>query len=157
MAFGWGKKPKEEPLSPVEVAQRTSALQGDIKRLEDVIYGVALFFEGISLLHAGQPAIIETYQKQFRNIIQSDSETLKEAKALLDAVDSDPNQSVRLRHFTVVPCKGHSNPKDMERRAHVLVDVYGRLFSGRPRSREFTEEETFLLVEEAVSAFAALD
>jgi hypothetical protein len=158
MAFGWGtKKPKEEPLSSAEIERRMAALRTDIKRLEDTIYGVALFFEGFSHLHSAQPAVIETYQKQFRNIIQEDSDTLNKAKALVEAVERDPNQSAGLKQFTVVPCKGHSNPQEMERRAHVLVEAYGRLFPGRPRSREFTEEETFSLVEEAAGAFAALD
>jgi len=158
MVFGWGtKKPKEEPMSPAEIEQRMAALRDDIKRLEDAIYGVALFFEGISLLHAGQPAMIETYQKQFRNVIQADSDTLRQAQALVEAVERDPAQATRLRSFTVVPCKGHSNPKEMERRAHVLVEAYGRLFQGRPRSREFSEEETFALTEEAAGAFAVLD
>lgn len=159
MVFGWGAKkpPKEEPMAPAEIEQRMGVLRTDIKRLDDTIYGVALFFEGLSLLHAGQPAIIETYQKQFRNVIQADSDTLRQATALVEAVEKDPAQALQLRQFTVVLCKGHSNPKEMERRAHVLVEAYGRLFPGRPRSREFTEEETFSLMEEAASAFAALD
>jgi len=158
MVFGWGtKKPKEEPMSPAEVERRMVALRADIKRMEDAIYGVALFFEGLSLLHAGQPAMIETFQKQFRNVIQADSDALKQAEALVEAVKRDPTQAAQLSRFTVVPCKGHSNPREMERRAHVLVEAYGRLFPGRPRSREFTEEETFSLTEEAISAFAALD
>ena len=160
MAFLWGtkkKEPKEEILSPQEIDEGIRVLQREMLDLESAIYGVALFFEGLSLLHAGQPAVIETYQKQFRNIIQADSDTLKQAQALLETVQRDAGQAFRLKQFNIVPCSAHSSPKEMHRRAIVLVDAYGRLFPGRPRSREFTEEETFRLMEEAVGAFAALD
>jgi hypothetical protein len=162
MAFLWGRKKVEEPppqevLSQEEIDERMRALRREIEELENVIYGVALFFEGLSSLHAGQPAVIETYQKQFRNVIQMDSDTLKQAKELLETVERDPSQAPLLKQFSIVPCKGHSNPKEMLQRARVLVDVYNRLYPGRPRSQEFTEEETFRLMEEAAGAFAALD
>lgn len=157
MAFLWSsKKSKEETVPEAEIRERTQRLQRDIQHLEDTIYGVALFFEGLSLLHAGQTAVIETYQKQFRNVIETDRDTLKQARELLQAVEQDPTQAARLRQFSIVPCKGHSNPAEMERRAQVLVDTYNRVFPERPRSREFAEEEAFRLTEEAVRAFAAL-
>src|ERR1039458_4463182 len=133
MSFLWGKKKKEEhrdePLSRAEIDARLQALRRSAEELDRTIYGVALLFEGISLLHAGQPALIETYQKQFRNVIHFDNDTLKQARALLETVERDPGKIRLLEQFQVIPCGGHSNPRDLEQRARVLVDIYDKLFS----------------------------
>ena len=158
MIFRWHKqseKPTIETLSEEEIGERVRSIRRGIKSLEDTIFGVALFLEGLSRLHAGEKAVIETHQKQFRNVIEADRDTIKQAKALLETVERDPSQALLLRQFSLVPCRGHSNPQGMERRAVVLVQTYNRLFPERSRERELTEEEIFHLMEEAAEAFAA--
>ncbi len=159
MGFLWSSKKdkeKEGVLSEKQVYELVRSAEKDIAYLENVIYGVALFFEGLSLLHAGQNAMIETFQKQFRNVIQSDRDTLKQAQALVDRVKQDPGKALLLKQLSIVPCKGYSNPRELETRACVLVQAYNDLFPGRPRSKAFTEDETFRLVEEASEAFTKL-
>jgi hypothetical protein len=159
MAFLWGKKKpesEEPPVSESERQERVTQLQKDIRDLEETVFGVSLFCEGLCSLHAGEQAVVETYQKQFRNVLQTDVETIRQARVLLDTVNRDPSQAALLRSFIIEPCKSHSNPKELARRAAALVNVYDQTFPGRPRAREFTDDEMFQLIETAAGAFGQI-
>ena len=57
------QKPADEKL--------LDEFRSNIRELDDLIYGVALLYEGISLLYSEQPAMLETYRKHLRNAIQN--------------------------------------------------------------------------------------
>lgn len=120
-----------------------------IQRQEDLMYGVALFFEGICLLYAGQEAVIETFRRQFRNMIQTGTDTAHRAATLLTQVEQDPSKVAMLDQFDFAPCHGHAEPAKMMQRAQILFNVYRRLYPDRSRSEPFTEDETLRLMEEA--------
>lgn len=148
--LGRAKKPM------VDEAAAGAALrefEAEIVRQQDTTYGVALFFECVSLLHAEQDGVVETYRKQFRNIIQSGNEAVERATRLLNEAREEPAKAILLQQFVFTPCEGHPDPGAMVRRAQVLVETYKRLFPDRPRSQDFTEEETLRLIEEASAAF----
>lgn len=113
------------------------------------MYGVALFFEGICLLYAGQEAVIETFRRQFRNMIQTGTDTAHRAADLLEQVRQDPSKIATLEQFDFAPCREHAEPEKMVQRAQILFNVYKRLYPNRSRSEPFTEEETLRLMEEA--------
>jgi hypothetical protein len=123
------------------------AFQEQLARQEDVIYGAALMFECVALLHSNQAALVETHRKQFRNIIQKSREQYDKAAELLAEVKKKPERAAELGAFVFTPCEGHPNPPEMARRVAILVDTYRRIFPDRPRSREFTREETLRLIE----------
>lgn len=127
--------------------------ENEITRQEDIVYGVALFFECLSVLHADNSAIIETCSRQLRNVIQKGNERIQHARQLLDDAVHDPQKRVLIRQFTFSPCEGYPNPDEMTKRAGVLVDTYKRVFPGRSRAKDFSEEEIFSLIEEASLAF----
>lgn len=133
--------------------QTIAAFDEEIARQEDIVYGVALFFECLSLVHERQPAVVETYRKQFRNVIQKGRERISEAVSLRKAVRQSPAQFPALAEFDFESCKGHPHPKEMEKRAVSLVETYKRVFQGRPRSKEFTADETLRLIDEASALF----
>ncbi len=133
--------------------QTIAAFDEEIARQEDIVYGVALFFECLCVVHANQPAVVETYRKQFRNVIQKGRERIAQAVALRKMVRQSPTQFAALAEFDFEACQGHPAPAEMARRAQVLVATYKRVFQGRARSKEFTPEETLLLIEEASSVF----
>lgn len=126
-----------------------SIFDQEIARQEDIVYGVALFFECLSVIHANQPAVVETYRKQFRNVIQKGRERITEAVQLRNKARQSASQVGALADFSFQPCQGHAQPEDMTSRAEALVETYRKIFQGRPRSKEFTPEETLLLIEEA--------
>ena len=121
---------------------------------EDLMYGVALFFECISLLHAGETALIETYRRQFRNIIQTGTGAAQHAMTLLDQVKRDPAQLVQLKSVKFFPCQGHPEPEKMQQRALLLLETYTKIFPGRSKSDPFTREETLKLIEASADSLA---
>lgn len=129
------------------------SFEREIERQNDIVYGAALFFECVSLLHAGQDSIVETYHKQFRNIIQRGMDMIGRACDLLGEARKDIRKISMVRGFKFTPCEGHPRPAEMIRRAEALVSTYNRLFPGRPRSQEFSREEVGHLLEEASMSF----
>ncbi|MCE9614398.1 MAG: hypothetical protein K8T26_08985 [Lentisphaerae bacterium] len=121
----------------------------EIARQEELLYGIALFFEGISLLFAGQDAVLETYRKQFRNIIQTGSAATERARTLLDEARLDARKIAMVEQFVFRPGDGHPEPERLAARAQLLVETYTELFPKRPRDQALTPEETLRLVETA--------
>lgn len=150
-----GFKKKQHPQAsvskiPLEEAKKLiRAFEADIATNEDTLYGVALFFECLSLMHAAQPSVVETSRKQFRNIIQASKAESEQAEALLNHVRHHPEEAARLRQATFSPCQAHPQPKAMIKRARILVKTYEEIFPGRPRSRPFEKNEILRLLETA--------
>lgn len=134
---------------------KMEAFRRNIQELDDLIYGVALLFEGISLLYSEQPAVLETYRKQLRNTIQNGNAISRRAAALLRAAEEDPREVEALRDFQFSAFEGHPDADGLKLRARSLVDAYNRLFPGRSRAKEFTADEAFRLIEKAAEAFPA--
>lgn len=120
-----------------------------IQRHEDLLYGIALFFEGIHLLLAGQVAVIETYRKQYRNIIRRGNKVSQWARTLLKEAVNDSTKAAFLPDFNFDPCRGHPDPAGLLERAEALVESYKDLFPNKPRDKNLTEEETLQLIETA--------
>lgn len=130
-------------------AQILKSFEEEIARQEELLYGIALFFEGISLLFAGQDAVLETYRKQFRNIIQIGNGTLQHAREVFAAAQRDPQKISLLELFAFRPGEGHPEPEVLAERARILARTYADLFPGRPREQAMTEDETLKLMEAA--------
>ena len=124
----------------------------EIEQQESLLYGVALFFECLSLLHDGEAALIETYRKQFRNVIQTGKETGQRARAVLQEVKTDPSKVTLIEQFNFAPCAGFSDAAGLAKRAGILLQMYEKLFPNRPRDRPFTKAETLRLMEAAAAA-----
>ena len=120
---------------------------------EDLLFGVALFFEGLSVLYAGQDELVDTYRRQCRNVIQNGKEVVMQAMTLLEKAQADPSQAAALESFTFALGEGHPQPDELARRARILVDTYNREFAGRSRSQAFSHEETIRLIDAAAEAF----
>jgi hypothetical protein len=132
--------------SPEEVVRY---FQGEIERLDDLLYGVALLFEGITLLFAGQDNLIETYRKQFRNVIRTGKNVSQQASDLLVQSKTDPDKIPLMEQFSFSLFEKGEDPGGILKRADTLIRAYRKLFPDRPRSQPFTEEETFRLMDEA--------
>jgi hypothetical protein len=148
--------PRETPHSSNESApaRGTSedpvrALRDEIARQEDLVYGFALFFEGISFLYSGQEAVILTYRKQLRNVIQTSRQVIEQATSLLAQAEKDPSKAHLLAHVRFSPGQGHPQPDELCRRARVLVEAYHECFPDRPRSEPFSEHEIVRLLDVA--------
>lgn len=125
----------------------------EIKRNQDLLYGVALFFEGIAHLYSSQEAELETYRKQFRNIIQLGNDAIERAVAMVERAKQNPEKALLFKHFSFVPCLGHSKPEELAERARILVETYNEIFPGRPRGQAFGTDEIIRLMEAASERF----
>lgn len=121
----------------------------EIARQDNIVYGLALLFECLMLIHEDQPSVIETQKKQFRNMIQKGNEVISRAGALLNEAKKNPQQIALLSQFVFSPCQGHPAPQRLSNRAELLTSTYEQIFPNRPRSQNFTREEIFTLIEKA--------
>jgi len=125
------------------------AFEAEIVKQEDLLYGVALFFEGVSMLLAGQDAVIETYRNQYWNIIQEGNAAAERAHQLLEEARRDPSKIPLVERFTFSSGKGHARQEELIERAHIMVETYESLYPNRPRDQALSEEETLRIMEAA--------
>ena len=122
-----------------------------IRRHRDLLYGMALFFEGLAVLYLEQEQIIQTYRRQFRNLIRNNQEKLEQATALLDQARCGNVPLEELRQFDFDIGEWYPDPEGLVRRAEILVQAYQDTFPGRDRSTPFSKQETLQLMETAVT------
>lgn len=137
------------PAPEQDAEAQLREFEAKIARHEDILYGVALFFEGLNRLYAGHEAVLDTYRKQCRNVIQIARDTSQRAIGLLQRARQNPEKADLFRDFTFVPCLGYPNPEALAKRADLLVRTYEELFPGRPRGQPFDDQEIMRLMEEA--------
>lgn len=130
-------------------ADPLEAFAREIARHEDLIYGIALFFEGIALLHAGQDAVVETYRKQFRNIIQTGGSDVQRAHELLAEERRDSAKRRQVEQFSFHTGEGYADPPVLLERATRLLAAYESLFPGRPREESLSAADTLRLLDAA--------
>ena len=145
--------PDSPGLPDKEAQELIHTFEKQVKFQEDILYGVALFFEGVSTLHEDQKEVVETYRTQFSNIIQLSSNMIAQATTLLEQAKKSPGKAALLKEFEFIPCQGHPDPDEMVTRARILVRTYGELFPTRPREQSFTEAEILHLMEAASEKF----
>jgi len=133
------------------IAKQIADFSQKIKQNEDLLYGVALFFEAIAHLYSSQTAELETYRKQFRNIIRLGNDTVERAVAVMERAKQNPDKAQLFEHFSFVPCLGHPRPEELAERARILVDTYEEVFPGRPRGQSFRTDEIMRLMEAAAA------
>jgi hypothetical protein len=121
----------------------------EIRHQQDLVYGAALFFECLTVLHDGQASLIETYRKQFRNIIRTGNAEVDRANALLAAAREEPSRCSEVTAFSFTPFSEHPAPTEMVRRAEALISTYRRIFPTRDLSQEFTQAELLQLIDAA--------
>lgn len=117
-----------------------------IAEQEELLYGFALYFEGLSLLHAGQDAVLETHRKQFRNLIQAGSAEIQRARELLEEARANPMKLSMVEQFAFHLGDGHPDPAGLRIKAKALVTAYGSLFPGRPREQALDSADTMKLL-----------
>ena len=133
--------------------QAIADFEQEITRQEDIVYGVALFFECLNLLHADCHATVDAYQRLFLEVIQKGQERLQQATELLESARKRTGKLSAIESFSFSPCEGHPAPAEMTRRAETLTRTYCRIFPGRKRSLELSHNETLQLLDEASIAF----
>ena len=126
-----------------------ASFEREIGIQEDILYGVALLFEGMSLVYQDVPEIIESHRKEFGDIIENGRRMIEQARLLLEQAKKSSSKVDRLLQFVFAPCQGYPDAAEMTKRARILAKTYGEIFPSRPRSQAFTEEETFRLIEAA--------
>ena len=145
--------PREEKTK--RTALRTlSAFAAEIGRQQDLVYGAALFFECLTVLHDGQLALIETSRKQYRNIITMGNAAIDRANALLEAARADHARCNEVEAFSFTPFSKHPAPAEMVRRAESLIAAYRRIFPKRELAEDFTHAELLQLIDAASEALA---
>jgi len=117
-----------------------------IAEQEELLYGFALYFEGLTLLHAGQDAVLETHRKQFRNLIQAGSAEIQRARELLEEARANPMKLTMVEQFAFHLGDGHPDPAGLRVKAKALVTAYGALFPGRPREQALDSADTMKLL-----------
>jgi hypothetical protein len=121
----------------------------DLQVQRDQLFGITLFSEGVELMYADQPEILEMNRQSFQNVKERTESSISAAQSLLELVKADRGKIKELRRFRFLPIDGHPMLDQMARRTEILVDTYKRLFPGRSRSKPLTREELESLMTEA--------
>lgn len=154
MVLGWLKK-KQDPFggkAPQEVALE---FERELTRHDDLIFGVSLFFECLSLLFAGREDVIQSYRKQLRNVLQQGqqvSDTGRDLLRRLQQSDESALDAARKFEFSLFL----DGPEKMETRCEILANAYRKTFPGRARNQPLKDDDVFLLVQTAVVDLAVL-
>jgi hypothetical protein len=122
------------------------AFERQLVRARNRVYGIALFFEAIELLYAGQDDIIETYRERCRRVIRSGTAMLDLAEQLQRDASEGGVESSELGEFDF---HFGEEQQDLLERAEALASAYDRLLPGRDRGRVFSTEERLRLLETA--------
>ena len=141
------KKPSAAPAG--DSSNSPALFEAELKRHDDILYGVAIFFECISLIHKESDVLISRYKTDLGKVIQSGTATAQNGWKLLDRTKKDPQYIPQLESFEIIPCNGYPEPEELTKRAEILVSSYSQLFPGRPREKEFTKQEIFQLIKSA--------
>jgi signal transduction histidine kinase len=147
----FGKTP-DTPNADQAVPDREALLaqfKQNIHEQRNLLYGIALFFEGLSMLYAGRQEIIDSYREQFRDLLGNGTDMLDRAEDLLEIVKHDGSRIGELMTFDFAFLVDYPEPEELARRAAILVESYETLFPGRPRDQSFSDEERFRLMEMA--------
>jgi hypothetical protein len=145
---GLFRKRKPAPQS------RTAAFESQIERHEDLLFGVALYFECVKLLYAGNESAIQVQRHELRGVIRKGRDNIDRAAALLEEARHDETKEEAIDAFSFRFCEGYPRPSELIRRADILVQTHGRLFPGRDRSDPFTQDEILGIMEAASDALA---
>lgn len=121
----------------------------DLQMQRDQLFGITLFSEGVELMYAGQPEILEMNRQSFQNVKEKTESSISAAQSLLELVKADKGKIKELRRFRFLSIGGQPTLDQMTRRTKILVDTYERLFPGRSRSKPLTREELESLMTEA--------
>jgi hypothetical protein len=98
--------------------------------------------------------VIETYRKQFRNIISIGNATVDGATELFKGIKQDQTRIGEIEKYVFSPFSEHPAPHKLEARAEILISAYRRIFPTRSLSQEFTHNELLQLIDAASEALA---
>ncbi len=133
--------------------ERIEQFACSIRDQQDLLYGIALFFEGINLLCKNRDVVLSAQRERLSEIIQRGNNAMKDATDLLEQARKDKTKVDLLEAFSFPGCRGHDRPDDLDSRARHLVEVYDKLFPRRPRGQAFSTDEILRLVESASDTF----
>ncbi len=122
------------------------SFEGEIRDQEDLLFGVALFFEALQFMHAGQNAVIETYRKELRNALQSGRQSIEQARQLLDAARLDSSKSRAVQEFRFEALQGSVRPEELKQRSQIFLQAYQEAFPRRSRTAPLTQDEIVRLI-----------
>jgi len=125
-----------------------------IKKHEDQLFGIRLFYEGIKELKMYDEDTLDEigFDYHYNNIMERGQKAISEAKELLKKVKSGKEDIKALQKFEFPPIHG-PGLDEMTQRASLLVKAYEKLFPNRSREIPLTPEEHEKLREEAIKNF----
>ena len=125
-----------------------------IKKHEDQLFGIRLFYEGIKELKIYDEDMLDEigFDYHYNNIMERGQKAISEAKELLKKVKSGEENIKALQKFEFPPIHG-PGLDEMTQRATLLVKAYEKLFPNRKRDVPLTPEEHEKLMEEALKNF----
>ena len=139
----------ERPQPRANTGEFGASFEREIAQQRDLLFGMALYFEGIAAWYSGQERVVARQRELFTSLIREGSRKLTEADTLLARVRDEADDETELQSYSFDFAASYSEPEKLLLRAAALVDAYGELFPGRDRGLELSKEETLQLIEVA--------
>lgn len=139
---------QQESGTPIAVMAN---LEARIRRQEDFLFGVSLYFDGLTLLHAGQTDSVRAQGKVLRSILRTRQAQIDDATSLLRRARDDAGTAEQLALVKL----DEISPEiaDIAARATALLTAYAELYPDRDRTEPLDDEEMFSLIESATEGF----
>lgn len=128
-----------------------------IKERQDLLFGYNLYHQVIKLIHSGgfhDDPTMDSANSHYFQLKERDTKAVMEANELLASIKRGEKDMSHLKRFSFPPI--HSTPQlaGFIGRSKALVRAYEKLFPGRPRDQELSEEERSSLIDAAMTEWS---
>lgn len=124
-----------------------------IKNQEEQLFGIDLYFQGMSVVWAGYKEILKMNKHHYENIKNRGREYINRAEQLIKVVEENTSKISLFKEFEFPPIEGNSILDQVTERAKILRESYYEMFPGRSKDKPLNESEMQLLNEEAMKRF----
>lgn len=119
---------------------------------ENLMFGIALYYECLKVLYEGQELILKTHHDQLLAVIRIGDETMQQAAALMTHAEKDAKQAAKIMALPLNQLEGYEQAEELRERAQRLVKAFKRVFPARDRDQPLSEDEILCLLDAATLA-----
>lgn len=137
------------------MTEKINLFRAEIRRHEDQLFGIYLYFRSIELVYAHDPEMVRMTRTHYREIMERGRTAVYDAQILLGQINIGTRQEDDLDDFVFPPIEGHPGLEAMTHRAKVLLECYENLFPQKTRddAKQLTNDELALLIEKSADRF----
>ncbi|MCK4252341.1 hypothetical protein KAX97_12905 [candidate division WOR-3 bacterium] len=121
-----------------------------LRQQTNLLFAIRLYWTIAKPYYSDDAKMVDANTQALNDIMKKGESVIIKAQDILKRVQGCEIDLNALEQFEFLPFSEHPHFNDMTRKAKILVEAYEKLFPGRPREKELTEEELLLIENEAM-------